>query len=142
MLTGLATFHHANATFACKMQAASTAIAAALSANQACTVVAANLAAFGNSNASAIAAAKASANDAVRPGVNCLDYSSAYASALTQALQGNQSSSSAAATAIAAGFAQGCAVTSATGLAVTEAIQSSGCSGVVAAALLSEFRLC
>ena len=118
------------------MQAVSTAIAAAISINQGSCISAANVAAFASSNATAIAAAKASANDTARPGVNCLDYTSAYADAVTTVLQNNQTS--AAATAIAAGFAQGCAVTQATGLAITEAIYSMGCNNGVGAALLSE----
>ena len=94
------------------------------------------MAAFMASNATAIAAAKASANDTARPGINCLDYSYAYADAVTTVLQNNQTS--AAATGIAAAFAQGCAVSTATGLAITEAIYTMGCNNGIGAALLSK----
>ena len=119
------------------VQAASQAVAAALSVNQGSSVTAADVAAFSASNATAIAAAKTAANDTARPGINCLDYSYAYADAITTVLQNNQTS--AAATGIAAAFAQGCAVSTATGLAITEAIYNMGCNNGIGAALISKF---
>lgn len=121
------------------VQAASQAVAAALSVNQGSSVTAADVAAFSASNATAIAAAKTAANDTARPGINCLDYSYAYADAITTVLQNNQTS--AAATGIAAAFAQGCAVSTATGLAITEAIYNMGCSNGIGAALISKISL-
>ncbi len=121
------------------VQAASQAVAAALSVNQGSSVTAANIAAFSASNATAIAAAKTAANDTARPGINCLDYSYAYADAITTVLQNNQTS--AAATGIAAAFSQGCAVSTATGLAITEAIYNMGCNNGIGAALISKVPL-
>ena len=121
------------------VQAASQAVAAALSVNQGSSVTAADVAAFSASNATAIAAAKTAANDTARPGINCLDYSYAYADAITTVLQNNQTS--AAATGIAAAFSQGCAVSTATGLAITEAIYNMGCNNGIGAALISKVPL-
>jgi len=105
--------------------------------NQGSSVTAADIAAFSASNATAIAAAKTAANDTAHPGINCLDYSYAYADAITTVLQNNQTS--VAATGIAAAFAQGCAVSTATGLAITEAIYNLGCNNGIGAALISKF---
>lgn len=112
------------------LQAVSTAIAVAILVGEDSSVVAANAAAFASSNATAIAAATASVNDTARPGINCLDYSKAYADAVTSVITANPIQVSAAASAVAAAFAQGCAVEEATGLALTEAIYNLGCETV------------
>ena len=111
-------------------QAASTAVAAALLIGQDASVVAANAAAFATSNATAILVANVSSNETTRPGIDCLDYSKAYADAVTSVITANPVQVSAAASAVAAAFAQGCAVEQATGLALTEAIFNLGCDTV------------
>lgn len=126
------------------LQAASTAIAAALLIGQDSSVVAANAAAFATSNATAIVVANVSSNETNRPGVDCLDYSKAYADAVTSVITAEPIQVSAAASAVAAAFAQGCAVEQATALALTEAIFNLGCD-TVGPVLLSKFstpRLC
>ena len=123
------------------LQAAATAIAAALLVGQDSSVVAANAAAFAASNATAIAAAAASANNTARPGVNCLDYSKAYADAVTSVITANPIQVKAAASAVAAAFAQGCAVEEATGLKLTESIYNLGCT-TVGPVLLSKPTVC
>lgn len=119
------------------LQAASTAVAAALLVGQDASVVAANAAAFATSNATAIIVANVSSNETTRPGIDCLDYSKAYADAVTSVITANPVQTSAAASAVAAAFAQGCAVEQATGLALTEAIFNLGCD-TVGPILLSE----
>lgn len=98
------------------LQAASTAVSAALAINQTGIVSAANAAAFATSNGSAVVAAKATANATV----SCKTTSAkAYASAVASLLADNQIE--AAATGIAAAFAQGCEVASETSLVLVNA---------------------
>lgn len=124
------TFLSETKTALLSLQAASTAVAAALLVGQDASVVAANAAAFATSNATAIIVANVSSNETTRPGIDCLDYSKAYADAVTSVITASPIQVSAAASAVAAAFAQGCAVEQATGLALTEAIFNLGCDTV------------
>lgn len=120
------------------LQAASTAVSAALAINQTGIISAANAAAFATSNASAIVAAKAADNATV----SCKTISAkAYASAITNLLAANQTE--ALATGIAAAFAQGCEVSSETALVLVNALATANTTSnaAVGPALFSKFQL-
>ena len=120
------------------MQAAAAAINASLSVGQTGVVEAANAAAFGSSNSSAIATANATATALAADNGTCTSYpAQSYASALSSVLDDNNTE--AAAAGIAAGFAQGCCVSSATAVAVLDLIAIDGCTSIIGGILLSMF---
>lgn len=119
------------------LKAAAEAIGAALAVGQTGVVEAANAAAFSTSNSSAIATANATATALAADNGTCSSYpAQSYTEALEQAIAANETE--AAAAGIAAGFAQGCCVGSATTVAVLDYIAQYGCNGVVGGDLLSK----
>ena len=114
------------------MQAASTAVAAALLVGQDASIVSANAAAFAASNATVIIVANVLSSQPTRPGINCLDYSQACAEGVVSLIYADPIQIPAAASGVAAAFAQGCTVEQATGMALTETMSVLGCGSWVA----------
>lgn len=103
-------------------------------------VEAANAAAFSTSNNSAIATANATATALAADNGTCSSYpAQSYTLALETSIAANETE--AAAAGIAAGFAQGCCVASATTVAVLDYIAQYGCDNVVGTDLLSKSSL-
>lgn len=121
----------------CCFQAAATAIGSSLNVGQTGVVEAANSAAFGTSNASAIATANATTIALAADNGTCTSYPvGSYGNALSSVLSDNDTE--AAAAGIAAGFAQGCCVSSVTALSVLDLIALEGCTSIIGAILLRE----
>lgn len=121
----------------CALQAAAEAIGASLAVGQTGVVEAANSAAFSTSNSSAIATANATAIALAADNGTCTSYpAQSYAAALSSVLDANNTE--AAAAGIAAGFAQGCCVSSATALSVLDLIAIDGCTTILGGILLSK----
>lgn len=119
------------------LQAAAEAIGASLAVGQTGVVEAANSAAFSTSNSSAIATANATAIALAADNGTCTSYpAQSYAAALSSVLDANDTE--AAAAGIAAGFAQGCCVSSATALSVVDLIAIDGCTSILGGILLSK----
>ncbi|KAL3143100.1 hypothetical protein ABBQ38_003373 [Trebouxia sp. C0009 RCD-2024] len=117
------------------LQAAAAAIGASLSVGQTGVVQAANSAAFGTSNASAIATANATTIALAADNGTCISYPvQSYGEALSSVLSDNDTE--AAASGIAAGFAQGCCVSTATALSVVDLIAIDGCTTILGGILL------
>lgn len=125
--------------FGC-LQAAAAAIGASLAVGQTGVVQAANSAAFGTSNASAIATANATTIALAADNGTCISYPvQSYGQALSSVLSDNDTE--AAASGIAAGFAQGCCVSTATALSVLDLIAIDGCTTILGGILLRESAL-
>ena len=119
------------------MQAAGVAIGSSLADGQTGVVEAANAAAFSTSNASAIATANATAIALAADNGTCTSYPvQSYGTALSSVLSDNNTE--AAAAGIAAGFAQGCCVSSVTALSVLDLIAIDGCTSIIGGILLSK----
>ena len=117
------------------LQAAAAAIRSSLAVGQTGVVEAANSAAFGTSNASAIATANATAMALAADNGTCTSYPvGSYGDALSSVLSDNDTE--AAAAGIAAGFAQGCSVSSVTALSVVDLIALNGCTSILGGILL------
>ena len=98
-------------------------------------VEAANAASFSTSNSSAIATANATATALAADNGTCSSYpAQGYTLAVESSIAANETE--AAAAGIAAGFAQGCCVGSATTVAVLDYIAQYGCNNVVGTDLL------
>ena len=120
------------------LQAAATAIGSSLAVGQTGVVEAANSAAFGTSNASAIATANATTIALAADNGTCTVYPvGSYGDALSAVLSDNDTE--AAAAGIAAGFAQGCCVSSVTALSVLDLIALDGCTSIIGGILLRKF---
>ena len=122
------------------MQAAAVAIDSSLAVGQTGVVEAANAAAFSTSNASAIATANATAIALAADNGTCTSYPvQSYGAALSSVLSDNNTE--AAAAGIAAGFAQGCCVSSVTALSVLDLIAIDGCTSIIGGILLSKHSI-
>lgn len=98
---------------------------------------AANSAAFGTSNASAVATANATTIALAADNGTCISYPvQSYGEALSSVLSDNDTE--AAASGIAAGFAQGCCVSTVTALSVVDLIAIDGCTTILGGILLRE----